>query len=75
MKKELKINLDNTINEFSFFLEREFSSRFKNLSNREDRQLFFLARILARLKYISKEIKEDEKVLTFPIPALLEKSK
>ena len=66
MKKEYKIQLGNIIRDLSLFLERDFSSRFKNLSDKEDRQLFFLARILTRLKHISEEIKEEEKIIVFP---------
>jgi len=67
MKKEIRKNLDFTINELEVFLEKDFSSRFKSLSHREDRQLFFLASVLTRLKSLSNEIKEEEKILIFPI--------
>ena len=66
MKKEHKIQLNNIISELSCFLERDFSSRFRNLSDKEDRQLFFLAKILTRLKKLSGSINEEEKVLLFP---------
>jgi molybdopterin converting factor small subunit len=66
MKKEIRKNLDFTINELESFLEKDFSSRFKALSHREDRQLFFLASVLTRLKSLSNEIKEEEKILIFP---------
>lgn len=66
MKKEYRIKLDNVINELSAFLERDFSSQFKNLSEKEDRQLFFLARILTRLRHISEILKDEEKIVTFP---------
>lgn len=65
MKQELRMKLDNTINELSFFLEKEFSSQFRRLTSKEDRHLFFLARILTQLKSVSREIKE-EKVIPFP---------
>lgn len=57
--------LDAAINDLTYFLEKEYSSRFKDLSIKEDRQLFFLANILARLKLIAGEIKEEEKILIF----------
>ena len=66
MKKEYKVKFDKTISELSQFLERDFSSRFKSLSEKEDRQLFFLARILAQLKHISQEINEEQKIVQFP---------
>ena len=71
MEREHKTKLDNIIKELSEFLERDFSSRFRNLSNKEDRQLFFLARILVQLKQISRSSKiesknEDRKVVRFP---------
>lgn len=62
MKKEYKIKLDNAIDKLSFFLEADFSSRFKNLSQREDRQLFFLAKILTELKSISGDLKEESEL-------------
>lgn len=63
--------IDKIIEDLSAFLYRDFSSRFRNLSTKEDRQLFFLANILAKLKLVSEEIKHEEKVLVFP--KLLEK--
>lgn len=66
MKKEYRFKLDNIVRDLSLFLEKDFSSRFKNLSDKEDRQLFFLAGILTRLKHISEEVREDEKIVTFP---------
>ncbi len=66
MEKEYRIKLENIIKELSSFLERDFSSRFRNLSNKEDRQLFFLAKILTQLKQIANEDK-NKKVLSFPI--------
>lgn len=69
MAKTYKKKLENIITELSFFLERDYSSRFRNLTDKEDRQLFFLAKILAGLKRISEEIKEDEKILVFPVAA------
>ena len=65
MKKELRIKLDSIINVLSSFLEREFSSKFRNLSDKEDRQLFFLAKILTQLRQISKEVNEEQKILPF----------
>lgn len=77
MKKEYKIKLDNAIDKLSLFLESDYSSRFKTLSQREDRQLFFLAKILTELKSISGDLKEDSelyeikkeecKVIPFPV--------
>ena len=67
MKKELRIKLDNTINALSSFLERDYSSKFRNLSDKEDRQLFFLAKILTQLKQISREVNEEQKILPFPV--------
>lgn len=55
MKRENKVKLNDIINEFSVFLEKEFSSKFKNLSDKEDKQLFFLAKILTQLKQVYKE--------------------
>ena len=67
MEKEYKIKLDNVIKELTNFLERDFSSQFRNLSNKEDRQLFFLAKILTQLKQVAGESKsEDRKVVRFP---------
>ena len=71
MQSEHKAKLDNIIKELSDFLERDFSSRFKNLSAKEDRQLFFLARTLVQLKQISKNSKAEYKnlegkVVNFP---------
>lgn len=65
MRSSYRKKLDVVINELSSFLGNDFSSRFKYLSPKEDRQLFFLANILAKLKLISKEI-EEEKILIFP---------
>lgn len=67
MNEKSKYELDKVITEFSNFLEGEFSSRFKHLTSREDRQLFFLARILAKLKNISSGDKKECKVLRFPM--------
>ena len=68
MEPKSKIKLDNIIKELSYFLERDFSSQFRNLSNKEDRQLFFLAKILTQLKQIANEDKsEDRKVIRFPV--------
>ena len=66
MEKEQKIKLENIIKELSGFLERDYSSRFRNLSNKEDRQLFFLAKILTQLKQITNGSKEGEKIVRFP---------
>ena len=66
MLKERRVKLDIIISELACFLERDFSSRFKNLSCREDRQLFFLAKILTQLKEISRKINENEKILIHP---------
>jgi rubrerythrin len=65
MSKEARIKLNNTIRDFSVFLEKEFSSQFKNLTAKEDRHLFFLARILTQMKQVSREL-EEEKVIAFP---------
>ena len=73
MPKSYRKKLDNIINELLTFLERDYSSQFKKLSTKEDRQLFFLARILTQLKNISKEIEEDEKIIAFPRLEKLEK--
>ena len=68
MEAKCKIKLDNIIQELSSSLERDFSSQFRNLSNEEDRQLFFLAKILTRLKQIANEDKNvDRKVVRFPV--------
>ena len=76
METESPIKLDNIIKELTIFLERDFSSQFRNLSNKEDRQLFFLAKILTQLKQISnagKSVnknepkKEDKKIISFPV--------
>ena len=75
MKKEHARKLDSVINELSFFVYKEFSSRFKDLTDREDRQLFFLAKILTRLKHVSEAISEDEKVIMFPNSKIREKIK
>ena len=67
MEREHKIKLDNIIKELSDFLERDFSSKFRYLSSKEDRQLFFLAKILTQLKQIVNGSKtEDKKVINFP---------
>ena len=66
MKKETIKNLDNVLDEFSMFLNKDFSSRFKTLSDKEDRQLFFLAKLLTKMKHVSEELKKEEKVLVFP---------
>ncbi|OGI09738.1 MAG: hypothetical protein A3I68_05210 [Candidatus Melainabacteria bacterium RIFCSPLOWO2_02_FULL_35_15] len=67
MEPESKIKLDNIIKELTGFLERDFSSRFRNLTNKEDRQLFFLAKILTQLKQISNESgNKDKKIVRFP---------
>ena len=65
MKSEHKVKLNKIINELSFFLERDFSSRFRHLSNKEDRQLFFLAKILTQLKQISLDVNKEEKIVPF----------
>ena len=68
MQTESKVKLEKIIKELSDFLERDFSSRFRNLSHKEDRQLFFLAKILTQLKQIANEDKsEDKKVVRFPV--------
>ena len=67
MELESKIKLDKIIKELTDFLYRDFSSQFRNLSNKEDRQLFFLAKILTQLKQVAGESKnEDRKVIRFP---------
>ena len=70
MKKELRSRLDNITNELSLFLEKEFSSQFQRLTNKEDRQLFFLARILTHLKGLSRDLQAEEKIIVFPIPTV-----
>ena len=67
MKKEAKVRLNNVIKELTTFLENEYSSKFKSLSSKEDRQLFSLAKILTQLKQISENTNEEEKVITFPL--------
>lgn len=67
MQKPYRLKLEQVINELEFFLHKDFSSKFKNLTEKEDRQLFFLARLLVRLKHVSEEIKGDEKVLIHPV--------
>ncbi|OGI20066.1 MAG: hypothetical protein A3B68_00485 [Candidatus Melainabacteria bacterium RIFCSPHIGHO2_02_FULL_34_12] len=59
MRYDKENKLDKIINELSLFLEKDFSSRFRYLSEKEDRQLFFLAKILTRLKQLSGEPKKD----------------
>lgn len=66
MKRDCRLKLEGVINELSTFLERDFSSKFKNLTEKEDRQLFFLARILVCLKHVLEQLKEDEKILIHP---------
>lgn len=71
MNIEAKLKLKNVIDELLIFLERDFSSQFRNLTDKEDRQLFFLAKILTRLKQIYRESPSektiDKKVLQFPV--------
>lgn len=67
MKRELRLKLNNTIKELTCFIEKDYSSHFKLLTPREDRQLFFLARILVDLKKIAKEVNEEEKIIAFPL--------
>ncbi len=66
MSNEYKIKLDRTIVELSNFLEKDFSSKFRTLNEKEDRQLFFLAKILVQLKKISNDLEEYEKIVLFP---------
>ncbi len=66
MSNEYKIKLDRTIIELSDFLEKDFSSKFRTLNEKEDRQLFFLAKILVQLKKISNDLQEHEKIVLFP---------
>ena len=67
MEPESKIKLNNIIKELTDFLHRDFSSQFRNLSNKEDRQLFFLAKILTQLKRIANEDKSEERrIIRFP---------
>lgn len=67
MEPESKTKLDNIIKELTDFLYKDFSSQFRNLSNKEDRQLFFLAKILTQLKQISSESRnKDRKIVRFP---------
>ncbi len=65
MKKECKLQLQHVISELSYFLYKDFSSQFKNLTEKEDRQLFFLAKVLVQLKQILNEPESDEKVVPF----------
>lgn len=60
MEAESKIKLESIIKELSVFLEKDFSSQFRHLSAKEDRQLFFLAKILTRLKQITNESKSED---------------
>ena len=55
-----KKNLDKIISELEDFTRNEFSSKFKYLTPKEDRQLFFLAKILTRLKNIDEDIFSEE---------------
>ena len=77
MKYQHKIKLERIINELSSFLERDFSAKFKYLSEKEDRQLFFLAKLLTQLKQISSDthrnndIKEENII---PFPQLINKN-
>ena len=66
MKRYSKIKLNDIIRDLSYFLEKEYSSQFKNLTDKEDRHLFFLARILTQLKQIQDEVSNEEKVVLFP---------
>lgn len=66
MQEGYRKKLKTIINEFSSFLENEYSSRFRNLTNKEDRHLFFLANILVKLKHISEATKEENKILIHP---------
>lgn len=66
MRSSYRKKLDTVVSDLSYFLAKDFSSRFKDLSHKEDRQLFFLANILAKLRLISEEIKNEEKILVFP---------
>ena len=67
MNDNCKAKLDRTIFELSDFLEKDFSSKFKTLSQKEDRQLFFLARMLVQLRQISNDIKTPENIVLFPV--------
>ncbi len=66
MNDNCKAKLDNVIFELSNFLEKDFSSKFKTLSQKEDRQLFFLARTLVQLRQIANNLKTTENVVLFP---------
>ena len=66
MNKEIKKKLDGIIEDFSFFLGKEYSSQFKNLTTKEDRHLFYLAKVLVQLKHISEDLKQEEKIISFP---------
>ena len=61
MEAEAKTKLENIIKELTDFLERDFSSRFRNLSAKEDRQLFFLAKVLTQLKQITNRTENELK--------------
>lgn len=66
MKSYNKIKLNNIIRDLTCFLEKEYSSQFRNLTAKEDRHLFFLARILAQLKQVHRETTSEENVIVFP---------
>lgn len=73
MDKLVQKKLDNIINDLSSFIENDYSSKFKFLTAKEDRQLFFLAGILAKLKQVkrdtvSSELKDsyENNVILFP---------
>ena len=65
-RRNIKIKLDSIINDLVSFLEKDYSSRFKDLTMKEDRQLFFLAKIVVKLKHISLKMNNEENVLPFP---------
>jgi len=66
VKSYNKIRLNSIIRDLSCFLEKEYSSQFKNLTAKEDRHLFFLAKILTQLKQVHREETNQEKVIVFP---------
>ena len=66
MQNSYRKNLEAVINELSSFLGKEYSSKFKSLTDKEDRHLFFLANILVKLKHVSEEIKKENNILIHP---------
>lgn len=72
MKNTNEEKLNQVINELSHFLEKDYSSNFKYLTAKEDRQLFFLAGVLTKLKHVLEDegyVLEPEikNVIAFPL--------